>query len=297
MKDAELNALFDRILPERTAAPVFRQRLREEDGTVYEGVWDVCAGDARYIFKRAKGSEADVYQNFLTPSRMYAPALLGKAAADDGVYLLLEYVEGNNLQRASLRGIRLAADALAQMQNEFWSRANASEKGQMFSDRFSHMKKRRAYLGSALLERQYDRYLEAYETLPRTFSHDDLLPFNVLIAKKRAVFIDWEAAGFLPYPVSLARLIAHGRSRGQLFRMTPAQRRYAAERYYSLVAGRHGITREAFGEALSLFLFAESCEWVFLGNKYPQEECRYYLSYLRTANGMARVLERGGSLI
>ena len=297
MKEAELVTLFGKISPETSVDPVFQPRLREEDGSVYEGVWDVFAGGKRFILKKAKECEAEIYKSFLTPPRVFAPALLGFASADDGEYLLLEYVEGNNLQRASLRGIRLAVDALAQMQNTFWECRDASEIGLSFSESFSQKKKRRAYLGSALLERQYDRYLEAYEKLPRTLSHDDLLPFNVLISKERAVLIDWEAGGILPYPVSLARLVAHGRSHGQFFRMTPDQRRYAAERYYELVAARYGISREQFGSALSLFLFAETCEWVYLGNKYPNEPCKYYISYLRMANRMARALERGEKLI
>ena len=58
-------------------------------------------------------------------------------------------------------------------------------------------------------ERAYEQYLQIYSDVPRTLCHDDLLPFNVLCAKERAVIIDWEYAGILPYPTSLARLIAH----------------------------------------------------------------------------------------
>ena len=95
MKEAELISLFDKISPEKSVDPVFQPRLRGEDGSVYEGVWDVFAGGKRFILKKAKECEAEIYKSFLTPPRVFAPELLGFASADDGEYLLLEYVEGN----------------------------------------------------------------------------------------------------------------------------------------------------------------------------------------------------------
>ena len=47
----------------------------------------------------------------------------------------------------------------------------------------------------AELEQAYERYLRIYSDIPRTLCHDDLLPFNVICAEKRAVIIDWEYAG------------------------------------------------------------------------------------------------------
>ena len=65
-------------------------------------------------------------------------------------------------------------------------------------------------LGDADLERAYERFLQIYGEIPRTLCHDDLLPSMCFCSGDRAVLIDWEYALILPYPTSLARLIAHG---------------------------------------------------------------------------------------
>lgn len=295
MTDEALRALIGRMLP--AGADSISPRLREEDGSVYEGVWEVAAGGARYILKRAKEKEAEVYRAFFKTPRPYAPAVYAAAQQDGAEYLLMEYVSGENLQRCTRAKLDAAVDALAQMQADFWQNSSLAEAGLCFAESFAQRKKRRNFLGSALLEKHYDAYLALYERLPRTLCHDDLLPFNVIISADRAVLIDWEAGGILPYPASFARLVAHGRAHGELFRMTPAQRAYAAERYFGACAARHGIARADHAYALSYFLFSELCEWVFIGNRYGKEDNAYYPRYLRAALKAARVLEGGGLLI
>ena len=273
--------------------PDFCPVRREEDGTVYDGVWLVTADGNRYILKRAKEYEAEIYHSFFPEGRPYVPGLLGSVSGSDGEYLLLERIEGSNLQRCTLSGLEAAVDSLSLMQNEFWENQRLSHKGLSFEESFAQIKKRRDYLCSALLEKYYDEYLFLYERLPRTLCHDDLLPFNILVAKNRAVMIDWEVGGILPYPVSFARLIAHGRTHGDLFRMTPKQRAFAVGRYYDRVAARHGIGRAQFDRTIALFVFAESCEWVYIGNRFGKEDCKFYSRYFRTALQAARRLEEG----
>ena len=53
-----------------------------------------------------------------------------------------------------------------------------------------------------------------------------------------------------------------------------------------------GIPRREYLYALSYFVFAETCEWVFVGNKHGREDCPYFSRYLRAALQMARALER-----
>ncbi len=273
--------------------PDFYPVRREEDGTAYDGVWLVTADGNRYILKRAKEFEAEIYRSFFPEGRPYVPGLLGSVSGRDGDYLLLERIEGSNLQRCTLSGLEAAVDSLSLMQNEFWENQRLSHKGLSFEESFAQRKKRRDYLCSALLEKYYDEYLFLYERLPRTLCHDDLLPFNILVAKNRAVMIDWEVGGILPYPVSFARLIAHGRTHGDLFRMTPKQRAFAVGRYYDRVAARHGIGRTQFDRTIALFVFAESCEWVYIGNRFGKEDCKFYPRYFRTALQAARRLEEG----
>ena len=150
--------------------PDFCPVRREEDGTVYDGVWLVTADGNRYILKRAKEYEAEIYHNFFPEGRPYVPGLLGSVSGSDGDYLLLERIEGSNLQRCTLSGLEAAVDSLSLMQNEFWENQRLSHKGLSFEESFAQRKKRRDYLCSALLEKYYDEYLFLYERLPRTLS-------------------------------------------------------------------------------------------------------------------------------
>ena len=248
--------------------PRFLPRRREEDGSIYEDVWDVflgkdepaagCAplhgdgalgGQAHFILKRAKDHEAEIYRTFFSPSKSYAPRLWASAERGGDTFLLLEYVEGENLQRATMRKLAAAINSLRAMQDEYWG--SSSTVGLSFETSFASLKKRRQYLLSPLLERHFDEFLSLYEVLPKTLCHADLLPFNLIVCRneERAVLLDWEAGGILPYPESLARLIAHGRTHGELFRMTPRQRVCAAEMYYARFASRHGISHREFARA------------------------------------------------
>lgn len=293
--------------------PRFLPRRREEDGSIYEDVWDVflgkegpaaasaplhgdgaLGGQAHFILKRAKDHEAEIYRTFLSPAKSYAPRLWASAERGGDTFLLLEYVEGENLQRATMRKLAAAVNSLRAMQDEYWG-SSPSSVGLSFETSFDSLKKRRQYLLSPLLEHHFDEFLSLYEALPKTLCHADLLPFNLIVCRneERAVLLDWEAGGILPYPESLARLMAHGRTHGELFRMTPRQRACAAEMYYARFASRHGISHREFSRALSYFVFAETCEWVFLGNKHGRGDCPYYAPYFRAALRMARILDRG----
>ena len=96
--------------------PRFLPHHREEDGSVYEGVWDVFLCDGvgapsfkdRFIFKKAKDLEAEIYKTFLSPAKPYAPRLFGTCREGDDTFLLMEFVEGENLQRPTKRKLLLA---------------------------------------------------------------------------------------------------------------------------------------------------------------------------------------------
>lgn len=101
-------------------------------------------------------------------------------------------------------------DALIYLQNMYWEKRQLQGIGHGFEASLSGRQKRGKYLNDTELEQAYERFLRIYQEIPRTLCHDDLLPFNVICTKECAVLIDWEYAGILPYPTSLARLIAHG---------------------------------------------------------------------------------------
>ena len=147
------------------------------------------------------------------------------------------------------------------------------------------------YLGSELLEKTYRRFEQVYRETPRSLCHDDPLPINVLVNDERAVFIDWEYGGVLPYLSSFARLIAHGReNRDYYVYMSADDREFAIAYYYNALAKQHGISQEEFRQTLDYFLFYEYCEWVMLGNRYESRDDERYGYYLNLAKQLAKKL-------
>ena len=268
-----------------TAAKL-RQFKAEEDGCPYS-VWHVQTETEDYVLKRAKGLETEVYRSFFPTKKPYAPALIDTAAYQNDRYLLLEYCPGRDLRRCDRERLILALDALGAMQDEFWQREELYDAACTLEKSIKAIENRGRWLGSERLETVYEKFIQVYRQTPRSLCHDDLLPFNVLV-DERAVLIDWEYGGVLPYPGPLARLIAHGREDEKaFFYMTCADREFAIDYYYRICAEKHGISYEEYRRTLDWFLFYEACEWIMLGNRYDQRGDERYAYSLRQAEDLA----------
>lgn len=267
----------------------FCQYFHEEDGEPYQ-VFEVTLDGKKYVLKKAKAYEVQVYSAFFASFPSYAPRVYGHARYKEEEYLLMEYIDGENLQKCSRKSLQLALNALMSMQREFWDAAMCSQ-GYSYENSLEQRKKRREFLKDGELESAYDRFLEYYCSLPKTLCHDDLLPFNVIVSEKRAVLIDWEYGGILPYPVSLARLIAHGREdENSLFFMSEEDKSFAVQYYYENLIREMGIPYEEYRRSLDYFLFYEYCEWVYVGHKYGNTDGEYFKQYLPLAKAAARKL-------
>lgn len=271
---------------------IFRQFLHEEDGEPYQ-VFEITLDGKKYVLKKAKEYEAEIYSEFFSHSPVYVPRIYGRTQYNGDTYLLMEHIAGENLQKCIRVRLKPALDALICMQREFWN-APAGTKGNCYEASLQQRKKRREYLKDAELEKAYDVFLEQYAAVPRTLCHDDLLPFNVLVTDERAVLIDWECGGILPYPVSLARLIAHGKEeKGSLFFMSQEDKEFAVQYYYERLIRQKGIAFEEYRRTLDYFLFYEYCEWVYVGNKFGNTDSEYFKQYLPLAKAAARRLNGG----
>ena len=258
----------------------------EEDGSEY-AVWRIDAGSGSYVLKRAKAFELETYRCFFRNKKSYAPAFYGSCAFDGTEYFLMEYCPGEDLRRCEREKLRKALDALIEMQEEFWQREALYDSAFTLEQSLVGIENRGRYLGSKRLEEVYAAFVRIYQTTPRTLCHDDLLPFNLLIGE-RAVLIDWEYGGLLPYPTSFARLIAHGREEeGAFFYMTREDRDFAIQYYYDGLIRKHGIPYAEYRRTLDYFLFYEYCEWVMLGNRYDNRSDERYGYYLKLAEELA----------
>lgn len=282
-----------RILTKLGLSSIGEEAIRaftaDEDGCEY-AVWLIDAGREKYVLKRAKAFELETYCCFFRDKKPYAPEFFGSCKFDGEDYILLEYCPGENLRRCEREKLIKALDALIEMQDEFWQSEELYDSVVTLGKSLEGIENRGRYLCSELLERVYADFVQLYKKTPRTVCHDDLLPINLLI-DERAVLIDWEYGGVLPYPASFARLIAHGREEeGAFFYMTQEDRNYAIQYYYDKLIRKHGISTEKYRRTLDYFLFYEYCEWVMIGNRYDNRSDERYGHYLKLAEEMATKL-------
>ena len=103
-------------------------------------------------------------------------------------------------------------------------------------------------------------------------------------SKTDATIIDWEYAAILPYPTSLARLIAHGEEdESAFFYMTQADKDYAIEYYFEHLLKENGIDYNDYRRTLDYFLLYEYCEWIMLGVKYNETGSERFQKYYAKA--------------
>lgn len=274
---------------------VFSQFKREEDDTDYD-VWRIDIKGSSYVLKCAKEYELEFYQSFCNENVDFAPHFYGSTNHDGADYILLEYVDGNDLRKCAREKLKLALDALIVSQRAHWNDHSRKDLCYNFEKSLVGRRNRANYLNDSELLSAYEKFLLLYCAVPRTLCHDDLLPFNALVAEDRAALIDWEFAGILPYPTSLARLIAHGvEDESAFFYMTESDRAFAIEYYYENLIRDVGISYDDYTETLDYFLFYEYCEWVMLGNRYGDTDSDRYKYYSKLSRAMAeRLNSRGG---
>lgn len=263
-----------------TNADVFRS---EEDGDAYQ-VWKITADDAPLVLKKTKQREQEVFRTFFSQGGP-VPKVMG--FSED--WMLMEYIPGHTLSRCCREDLILALDALIQSQRKYWNRNDLSGAGFDFDTCYEGRKKRIPYLED--LTGCYEAYLEAFRTVPRTLCNDDLLPFNVVISNGRAVFLDWEYGGLLPYPCALARLIAYGEEEeNALFHMKREDQIFAVEYYYEHLIREMGIPYDEYIRTMKLFFFKEYSEWIYCANQSGDRSGEYYRKYAPLARKLAAQL-------
>jgi thiamine kinase-like enzyme len=251
-------------------------------------VWRIDTNSEIYILKEAKGDERYIYAAISGVCKNSVPKIYQTVTDDEKTYLLMEYIEGEDLCRCDRKKLTLALDSLIALQRETWEMQRIDGLENSFEKSLDSRKNRGEYLNDTLLEEAYEKFLTVYRSTPKTLCHDDLLPFNIIVGEQNAHLIDWEIGGMLPYPTPFARLIAHTKEdENSLFYMTEADKRFAIDYYYDKLLKEKGVLYQDWLHTLEYFLFYEYCEWVFVGNKYQATDGEYYKKYLPIAKKQA----------
>lgn len=284
----ELRKIIDRI--DAVSIPkgaTITQLKHKEDNEPYQ-VWRIDVDNARYILKQVKEGEKKLYQSTFAKLKESVPVLYQAITIEEKIYLLLEYIEGEDLCKCNRIKLTHALDALISLQQKTWESQAVDQSEYSFEKSLVQRQNRGKYLNDSLLEEAYEKFLRVFQSVPKALCHDDLLPFNVISDNKKASLIDWECGGILPYPTSFARLIAHTEENEDgLFYMAKADKCYAIDYYYDNLLKEKGISYVDWRNTLEYFLFYEYCEWVFVGNKYNVTDGEYYKKYLPIAKEQA----------
>lgn len=256
----------------------------EEDGAAYT-VWRLNFESGTKVLKKTAAAERAVYETFLSGSSA-APRCYGFYETGEEVYMLMEFIQGQTLSRCTRENLKLALDALIELQNAWWQDTAHAAVGLSFEESYSRRRKWLPHLAD--LAPAFEMYLESFRSVPRTLCNDDMLPFNVLVDGNRAVILDWEYGGILPYPCALARLIAYGEEREDaLFYMTQADKAFALQYYYDAFIRQKGIGWEEYLRTMKLFLLKEYAEWVYCAHSSGDLQIPYYRPYYERARRLA----------
>lgn len=269
------------------AESIITQFRGEEDGSPYH-VWKIETPQQHFVLKKTTSRERSVYETFF-PKGGVAPKVYAVGLYQGDTYMLMEYVAGETLSHCTRQKLILALDLLIDTQEQFWNNTDLSSVGYTFQARYSELSKRLPYMEE--LAEPYQAFLAEYDEVPRTLCNDDLLPFNVIADAGKAVILDWETGGILPYPTAIARFLAFGEEQEDaLFYMTEEDRTFAVRYYYDKLIGPKGISWEDYLHSLRLFFFKEYSEWVYLGRKTGDITGKYYQKYYAKAMLLAKEL-------
>ena len=267
----------------------------EEDGQAYS-VWKLQTDQGTLVLKKTNPMERAVYETFFREGGP-VPRVHAFGEVDGDTWMLMEFVHGETMSRCTRDRLIRVLEALIESQKTWWGDDAHHDVGYGFRESWPNRCKRLAYMGD--LETAYQAYLDAFESLPRTLCNDDMLPFNVLADENRAVILDWEYAGILPWPCAIARFLAFGEDNGDMFRMAEADRSFALDYYYDHLIREKGYTRPEFDRIMDLFFLKEYSEWVYCAALSGDYEMEYYKKYRPWAENLARRLgllkEKGGA--
>ena len=259
------------------AVTAITQFCREEDGSPYD-VWKIETDSVMAVLKKTSAEERTTCEAFFPYGGCGTPTIYGFTERGGETYMLMEFFDGETMSQSTREKLILALDALIQMQEKFWGNTDLADAGWTFEKRHAARIKRLPYMED--LAEAFSAYLEADKTVPRTLCNDDLLPFNVLVSTDRAVIIDWEFAGILPYPCALARLLAFGEENTDfMFQMSLADKEFAVQYYYDHLIRNKEISWDEYIRTMKLFFFKEYSEWVYFArssNDFTKPEYEKY---------------------
>ena len=278
MKKETIAKLLNKILNEKVSFELECFPFEESKG-FYKNIYKIITPSKTYVLKKAKSYELDIYKNTIgLPS---IPKFYDSYHYYGHDYILFEFVKRHNVMKMDRNSLIKVVDAIIASQDKCWIKKETF--GQSLDNAIESRYKRLSFLPDELKE-TYEQYIECFKKTPLSFSHEDLLPFNILINDKAVSFIDLEIGGVLPYPTMLARLISHTNDdKKAMFYLSKEDYRFAIEYYYSNFIKNKCISYDEYIKTINLFIFNELIEWIYVYKKNNYQPNNFYNSYYQKA--------------
>ena len=274
-----ISKVIKRILNKNLNFTVERFPFEDSKGS-YKNVYKIITNRNIYVLKKAKSYELEAYR-FLQNKVDSIPYYFGTTKYYGNDYLLIEYVSGYNAMKMDRSMLVKIIDQIVKVQKATWQSSNSF--GVSLETAIERKYNRMKYLPHEL-QGTYEKFISCYKKTPVAFSHEDLLPFNVLVNDNRVCFIDLEECGLLPYPTMLARLIAFTEEKDDtLFYLSKEDYKYGIGYYYNAFVKEYGISEEQYLYTMNLFIFNELIEWIFVYNKEKYQHNSFYKKWYEKA--------------
>ena len=72
--------------------------------------------------KKTSKQELDIYDTFLSFAKLGVPCFYKSIEYDGELFILMEYLDGNNLQKCDRKSLTAVLDALIYLQNMYWEK-------------------------------------------------------------------------------------------------------------------------------------------------------------------------------
>lgn len=209
-----IKSILVKIKPESTEKLSIEQFHDDGEGVdrIYN-VYKIIVGDEVYILKKSEENEIGVYEKFLLNKKLPVPKLEGWTCINNTNWILIEYIEGQDLRNFNEGMAHGCAESLAKIFNTYWQESDFEENrlDNRFERYWTRINKRLQCLkNEPKLSSAYRIFLDRQLVCPRTLCNGDFLQFNGIESNGKITLIDWAFAGVMPYSLDIARLISHG---------------------------------------------------------------------------------------
>ena len=216
VKDDNIEYIVSKIIDDEIESihQVCERYGLETDEVRYYDVYEVELTSGKKVLKKADKREVFNYETYLTSKELSVPYYYGKYVKQDSIWILTQYVNGEDLRNMTDELAIASAECLAQIQNEYWQQNENDFLQNKTDDRFEIywkrvLKRALSVAENSKLRKAYQLFLDRQLVCPRTLSNGDFLQFNVMQEDGKVKIIDWGFGGIMPYSLDIARFIAH----------------------------------------------------------------------------------------